>query len=66
MAKSHGWFNLGATTASAMSSFMDTATAVSAAVDLTQDEYVVPQFKFTTSNAGNAATLQQMTIEQLN
>jgi hypothetical protein len=66
MAKATAWFNLGATTASVMSSFMDTATAVSAAVDWTQDEYVVPQFKFTTSNAGNAATLQQMTIEQLN
>lgn len=66
MAKSTAGFNLGATTAVAMTYFQDTATAVSAAVDLTQDEYIVPQFKFTTSNASNAATLQQMTIEQLN
>lgn len=62
MAKSKANFNLGATTAAVSSEFQDTATAVSAAVDLTVDEFVHPHFKFTTLNAGNAATLQSMTL----
>lgn len=63
MAKSQGAFNLGSATSAVLSAFGDTATAVSAAVDLTVDEFVQPQFKFTTGNAGNSATLQYMTVE---
>jgi hypothetical protein len=62
MAKSTAAVNLGAATSAVLSVFGDLATALSAAVDLTVDEFVQPQFKFTTSNAGNAATLQYMTI----
>jgi hypothetical protein len=62
MAKSTGVVELGATTAIALSAFADLATALSAAVDLTVDEFVQPQFKFTTSNAGNSTTLQYMII----
>jgi hypothetical protein len=62
MAKSTGAYQLGAATSAALSVFADLATALSSAVDLTVDEFVQPQFKFTTSNAGNSATLQYMVI----
>jgi hypothetical protein len=62
MASSVGSYNLGAATSAVLSSFADTATAVSAAVDLTVDEFVQPQFKFTTGNAGNSVTLMYLTV----
>jgi hypothetical protein len=62
MAKSKANFNLGAATSAVSSEFQDTATAVSAAVDFTVDEFVHPHFKFASSNAGNGATLQSMAI----
>jgi hypothetical protein len=62
MAKSIDDFQLGSATTAALSEFGDTATAVSAAVDLTVAEFVTPQFKFTSSNAGNSATLLNMTV----
>lgn len=62
MAKSSGQYQLGSAVTAALSPFGDLATALSTAVDLTVDEFVQPQFKFTTSNAGNSATLQFMTI----
>jgi hypothetical protein len=65
MAKSTAGFNLGAATTAVQSIFADTATAVSAAVNLTVDEFVHPRFKFTTGNAGNSVTLQQATVESL-
>jgi hypothetical protein len=57
MAKSLVGANLGATTGAVMSFFEDTATAVSAAVDETVAEFANISFKFSTSNAGNSATL---------
>jgi|SRR5882672_9218146 len=55
MAKSTVSANLAATTAGPYSVFPDTAVAVSAAVDETVQEFLNPAFKFTTSNAGNSA-----------
>lgn len=66
MAKATAGFNLGAATTAVQSIFADTATAASAAVDLTVAEFVHPRFKFTTSNAGNSATLQEVSVEVLN
>lgn len=66
MAKSSAAFNLGATTAAVLSRFGDTATAVSAAVDLTVAEFIHPRFKYSTSNAGNTATLQALVVEVIN
>lgn len=63
MAKSSVSFQLGAATSAALSQFEDLATAVSTAIDLTVDEYLTLQFKFTTSNAGNAATAQIVSAE---
>jgi hypothetical protein len=57
MAKGQLCINLGATTAVGCTDFLDTATAVSAAVDQTVNEFVNIAFKFTTSNAGNSAIL---------
>lgn len=59
MAKSTVCTNLGATTAAVLSCFADTATAVSAAVDETVQEFLNPAFKFTTSNAGNSAIVDE-------
>lgn len=66
MAKATSSFQLGTATSGAMSEFQDTATAVSATFDLTLAYFVQPRFKFTTSNAGNAAQVDEQTIEQLN
>lgn len=63
MAKSVGSYQLGAATTAALSAFADTATAVSAAVNLTVAEFFGVQFKFSTGNAGNTVTLQQVTAE---
>jgi hypothetical protein len=57
MAKSTVCANLGAATSAVLSCFPDTATAVSAAVDETVDEFINISFKFSTSNAGNSAIL---------
>jgi hypothetical protein len=62
MAKGVVAANLGATTAVALTPFSDTATAVSAAVDETVAEFVNIAFKFTTSNASNAAVLHNLTV----
>lgn len=59
MATSVGNFQLGTATSGALSPFAHLATGVSTAIDLTVDQFVAVQFKFTTSNAGNAATLLQ-------
>lgn len=66
MAKALAGFDLGADNTAALSFFGDTVTAVTAAVDLTVDEYLTPEFKFSTSNAGNSVTVQQATLELLN
>lgn len=66
MAKASSSFQLGAAATAALSEFQDTATAVSATFDLTLKYFIHPRFKFTTSNAGNSAQLDQLTIEQLN
>lgn len=66
MAKSVVCANLGATTAVVLSCFADTATAVSAAVDETVREFVNIGFKFTTSNASNAAVLHSLSVELMN
>jgi hypothetical protein len=58
MAKSELCINLGATTGAGCTDFLDTLAAASGAtVDETVPEFVNIAFKFTTSNAGNAATL---------
>jgi hypothetical protein len=62
IAKSQVSANLATTTAGPQSLFADTATAVSAAVDETVQEFVNIAFKFTTSNAGNSATLHEMDV----
>jgi len=62
MAKGTVGANLGSATSAVLSIFADTATAVSAAVDETNIEYVNIGFKFSTSNAGNSATLQELTV----
>jgi hypothetical protein len=66
MAEIQGCFNLGSTTGAVVSCFQDTATAVSSTFDLTVNEYLTPQFKFSTSNAGNSATLQQFSAQFMN
>lgn len=66
MAKSQVCAQLGTATSAAISCFADTATAVSAAVDETVTEFVNISFKFSTSNAGNAAVLHEMTVESVN
>jgi hypothetical protein len=63
MAKALVCANLGSATSAVQSCFQDTATAVSAAVDQTVAEYVNVAFKFSTSNAGNSATLQELSVE---
>lgn len=57
IAKSSVSANLGSTTGSNVSTFLDTSTAASAAVDETVNEFINIQFKFTTANAGNSAIL---------
>jgi hypothetical protein len=66
MAKSLVGANLGAATSAVTSLFQDTATAVSAAVDETKDQFVNPAFKFTTSNAGNSAIVHLVTVDLSN
>lgn len=63
MAKSTVCANLGAATSAAQSCFNDTVTAVSAAVDETVDEFINPQFKFSTSNAGNSAVVNECDVK---
>lgn len=58
--------NLGAATTAALSPFADTSTAASAAVNETVNEFVNIGFKFSTSNAGNSVTLQDLAVEVLN
>ena len=65
MAKGTLCANLGAATSAALSCFADTATAASAAIDLTIPEFINIGFKFSTSNAGNSATLQDYAVEVL-
>jgi hypothetical protein len=60
MAKALMGANLGAATTAVQSFFQDTATAVSAAVDETVDEFVNVSFKFSTSNAGNSAIAHEL------
>ena len=57
--------NLGAATSAALSLFADTSTAASAAVNEAVNEFVNIGFKFSTSNAGNSATLQSYSVEVL-
>lgn len=64
MAKGTACAELGSATTVAASCFLDTATAVSAAVDETKAEYVNIGFKFSTSNAGNSATVLSYRVEQ--
>lgn len=66
MAKALVCAQLGSATSAVQSCFQDTATALSAAVDLTVREFVNISFKFSTSNPGNAAVLHEMTVEVLN
>lgn len=66
MAKGLVSANLGAATSAVQSVFADTSTAASAAVDETKNEWVNIGFKFSTSNAGNSAVLDAMTVEVLN
>lgn len=66
MAKGTFCANLGAATSAALSCFADTATAVSAAVDETVDEFVNIAFKFSTANAGNSATLMEYEVTIVN
>lgn len=66
MAKSVGCANLGTATSAVLSCFADTSTAASAAFDQTLNEFLNPAFKFTTSNAGNSATLDSYSVEILN
>jgi hypothetical protein len=66
MAKSTLCANLGAATSAALSCFADTATAVSAAIDLTVPEFINVAFKFSTSNGGNSATLHDYAVEVMN
>jgi hypothetical protein len=63
MAKGQLCANLGATTAVGCTDFLDTATAVSAAVDETVNEFVNIGFKFTTSNAGNSAIAHELDVK---
>jgi hypothetical protein len=64
MAKGDACANLGAALTAVLSCFADTATAASAAVNETVNEYINIGFKFTTSNAGNSATLLDMTVSE--
>lgn len=66
MVKSTACFNLGTTTAAVLSCFADTATAVSAAIDETVQEFLNPAFKFSTSNAGNSAIVHDWDCKQVN
>lgn len=66
MAKGLVSANLGSATSAVQSFFADTSTAASAAVDETKTEWVNIGFKFTSSNAGNSAVLDALTVEVLN
>lgn len=62
-AKSMACAQLGTATTAALSCFADLAVAASAAVDETKNQFVNIGFKFTTSNAGNTATLQSYSVD---
>jgi hypothetical protein len=64
-AKGTACANLGAAASAVLSCFADTATAASAAVDETKNEYVNIGFKFSTSNAGNTVTPAEYAVEVL-
>ncbi len=66
MAKGNFGVQLGTATTAAISPFLDTAVAASAAVDETVQEFVNVAFKFSTSNAGNAAVLHSYSVEVMN
>jgi hypothetical protein len=64
MAKALFCANLGAATSGAQSCFQDTLAAASAAtVDETVQEFVNIAFKFSTSNAGNSATVLEGDVQ---
>lgn len=63
MAKALVCANLGAAVTAVQSCFQDQATAVSATFDETVDEFVNISFKFSSSNAGNSATLHEMDVQ---
>lgn len=63
MAKSIVSANLGSATTAVQSPFADTVVAVSAAVDETVTEFVNIAFKFSTSNAGNLATVNSASVD---
>lgn len=63
MAKGQLCINLGNATSVGCTDFLDTATAVSAAVDETVQEFVNIAFKFSTGNAGNAAVLHEFDVK---
>jgi len=62
MAKGTVCANLGAATSAALSCFADTATAASSAVDETKNEFINIGFKFSTSNAGNSAIVNDLVV----
>lgn len=62
-AKSMACVQLGAATTAALSCFADVVVAASAAVDETKNQFANIAFKFTTSNAGNTATLQSYSVD---
>ena len=66
MAKALVCAQLGAAVTAAQSCFQDQATAASAAVDETKNEWVNIGFKFSSSNAANTAILDTMTVEVMN
>lgn len=66
MAKGKAGYNIGANTAVALTEYADTATAVSAAVDLTVAEYINIFWTFGTGNAGNSVTPMSVNVELTN
>jgi hypothetical protein len=62
-AKAVSCYNIGANTAAVLSCYADTATAVSAAVDLTVAEYLTVFWTFGTGNASNFAEINHMSVE---
>lgn len=62
MTKGTACANLGAATSAVLSCFADTATGVSPAIDETKAQFINIGFKFTSSNAGNSATLGALTV----
>lgn len=61
-----GLFELGASSAAALTAFGDVTTTNSSAIDLTAADFLQVTFRFATSNAGNAVTLQNVGFMFLN